>query len=157
MCMANITGVKPACGDTSMCSRCDDGQLFACTSRTTFAYCSNGDAQGASVPCPDQYFCSVAGAKDGTPCTIACEPDPSDTCDRESDDSDGGTSTTTSTSTSSPTTPTTPTSSPTTSPTTPTTSPTTTSAATPTDASAFCQQQQKAGRFALPNDTVCTR
>ncbi|KAH8415736.1 hypothetical protein KR222_011654 [Zaprionus bogoriensis] len=140
MCMANATNVTPACGDTSLCEKCDSNQLFACTSRNTFGNCVNGVLQNPGrVTCPDGYVCSVAGAATGTPCVLTCDPDVLDTCDREddgstdvpSDDPTNGNSTTTATTTS-------------------------TTAATPTDATAFCQLQQAAGRYAIPNDTVCT-
>lgn len=83
MCMANITGVTPACGDTSQCSRCSEGQIFTCTSRTSFAYCSDGEAQGSGIFCPPDYFCSVYGAAVGSPCALVCEPALGDICDRD--------------------------------------------------------------------------
>ncbi|KAH8280811.1 hypothetical protein KR044_006583, partial [Drosophila immigrans] len=55
---------KPAsCGDTSSCGLCNHNNVFACTSRNTFAFC-----YGAPTPstengtCPDGRFCDASSA-----------------------------------------------------------------------------------------------
>nr|ADL59610.1 MIP24315p [Drosophila melanogaster] len=55
-------GENPAsCGDTDSCGQCAPNYTFACTSRSTFAFCF-----GAITPtnvtgsCPDGYFCDAS-------------------------------------------------------------------------------------------------
>ncbi|KAH8406107.1 hypothetical protein KR215_005344 [Drosophila sulfurigaster] len=158
MCVSTDLGLTPACGDTSNCDQCSDGQTYACTTRTTFGLCSNGTVVNPQrITCPSGYFCSVSGAASGEPCAAGCEAADVDVCDRETDSNSTDTSTTTTTT--APTTGSTTLSTAddsTDSTTESSTSSSTSSTATPTDATAFCQTNQKAGRFAIPNDTVCT-
>ncbi|EDV50735.1 uncharacterized protein LOC6545410 [Drosophila erecta] len=50
-----------SCGDTDSCGQCAPNYTFACTSRSTFAFCF-----GAITPtnvtgsCPDGYFCDAS-------------------------------------------------------------------------------------------------
>ncbi|XP_039488645.1 LOW QUALITY PROTEIN: uncharacterized protein LOC120450001 [Drosophila santomea] len=50
-----------SCGDTDSCGQCAPNYTFACTSRSTFAFCF-----GATTPtnvtgsCPDGYFCDAS-------------------------------------------------------------------------------------------------
>lgn len=52
-----------SCGDTDSCGRCNANNVFACTSRTTFAFCF-----GATTPttvngtCPAGRFCDASSA-----------------------------------------------------------------------------------------------
>ncbi|KAM8709009.1 hypothetical protein ACLKA7_015905 [Drosophila subpalustris] len=141
ICMSLDMELKPTCGDVSNCGQCDSDAIFACTTHTSFGKCVDGVlANPNRITCPSGYFCSVKGAPTGNPCVAGCEPDPNDTCDRETESNDG------SSTTESPTT-----SSPTTSSPTPTPTP-----STSVNATAVCQREQKAGRIAIPNDTVCT-
>ncbi|XP_034482021.1 uncharacterized protein LOC117787577 [Drosophila innubila] len=130
ICLSLDSGFKSDCGDTSNCGQCGDNAIFACTTQTSFGKCVDGELPNPErISCPSGSFCSVKGAAAGDPCVYACEPDSSDTCDREKEsDSDNDTTATI---------------------------PTPTNTPPPQDASSFCQTQQKAGRFAIPNDTVC--
>lgn len=50
-----------SCGDTSSCGKCNSNQVFACTSRTTFAFCF-----GSTIPseiegsCPAGKICDAS-------------------------------------------------------------------------------------------------
>lgn len=52
-----------SCGDTSSCGKCNSNQVFACTSRTTFAFCF-----GATIPsetvgsCPLGKICDASSS-----------------------------------------------------------------------------------------------
>ncbi|TMW52557.1 hypothetical protein DOY81_002382 [Sarcophaga bullata] len=67
-----------SCGDTSSCGKCNSNQVFACTSRTTFAFCF-----GATIPsetvgsCPLGTICDASSSDfcvdQLTPTSIVCE------------------------------------------------------------------------------------
>ncbi|EDW11760.1 uncharacterized protein LOC6576327 [Drosophila mojavensis] len=69
-----------SCGDTDSCGRCNANNVFACTSRTTFAFCF-----GATTPttvngtCPVGRFCDASTADicvaKPTPNSIICHLD----------------------------------------------------------------------------------
>ncbi|XP_023160911.2 uncharacterized protein LOC111592746 [Drosophila hydei] len=80
------TDVPPACGDTSKCNQCGNGEIYACASLTTFGSCDGGELMPERSTCPNEWFCSIRGASIGTPCVLACEPDVDDTCDRIDND-----------------------------------------------------------------------
>ncbi|XP_043865865.1 uncharacterized protein LOC6581685 isoform X2 [Drosophila mojavensis] len=162
---------EPACPYTVKCGKCDAGQIFACTSLTTFGACHAGQLLPERSICPKDYYCSVRGAANGNPCNLVCEPDVEDSCDRVEDDIVTPTPTPSTSSpdpTPDPTAGSTagstpdPTAGSTSDVTTPTTIATTTIATTTTtaeptfDPTAYCQGIQKIGNFAIPNDTVCT-
>ncbi|XP_032598791.1 uncharacterized protein LOC6557068 [Drosophila grimshawi] len=130
-------GTPSACGDISTCAQCDNSQMYACDSLHTFGICDRGVLLPERSTCPENSFCSVSGASIGLPCVFTCTPEDGNTCDRVDKNINIPPTTTTPTTT----TPTT------TTPTTP---------APPTNGNAFCQNNKKAGRYAIPNDTVCT-
>ncbi|KAI8121367.1 hypothetical protein CVS40_7539 [Lucilia cuprina] len=67
-----------SCGDTSSCGKCNSNQVFACTTRTTFAFCF-----GSTVPsevvgsCPQGKICDASSAEicvdELTPTSIVCD------------------------------------------------------------------------------------
>ncbi|XP_017474252.1 PREDICTED: uncharacterized protein LOC108364890, partial [Rhagoletis zephyria] len=54
-------GAAASCGDTSSCGLCNANQVFACTSRTTFAFCFGAtrptDVNGT---CPTGWLCDAS-------------------------------------------------------------------------------------------------
>ncbi|XP_061395607.1 uncharacterized protein LOC133331222 [Musca vetustissima] len=67
-----------SCGDTSSCGICNSNQVFACTSRTTFAFCF-----GATIPsdvvgsCPTGMICDASSSdfcvRELKPTSIVCD------------------------------------------------------------------------------------
>ncbi|XP_065361534.1 uncharacterized protein LOC135955152 [Calliphora vicina] len=67
-----------SCGDTSSCGKCNSNQVFACTTRTTFAFCF-----GSTIPsevvgsCPGGKICDASSADfcvdELTPNSIVCD------------------------------------------------------------------------------------
>ncbi|XP_064541360.1 uncharacterized protein LOC135430566 [Drosophila montana] len=155
------TDSLPICGDTSKCAQCSNGEMYACASRTTFGRCDDGVLLPERSPCPTDWFCSVSGAAIGDPCVSRCEPDSQDTCDMVENESgttttpDPGT-TSSPTATADPSTTASSTSDSSSSSSSSSGTSSATTAAPPFDADQYCRGIQKAGRFAIPNDTDCT-
>ncbi|XP_026848841.1 cell wall protein DAN4 [Drosophila persimilis] len=81
-CMANSTSVLRGCGDVSVCGVCADiATKFTCTSRNTFAACSNGAITAYTQTCKNNFVCSTASATAGTPCVSHCKGATGDVCD----------------------------------------------------------------------------
>ncbi|XP_034658895.1 integumentary mucin C.1 isoform X3 [Drosophila subobscura] len=81
-CMANGTSAVRGCGDVSVCGVCPDvSTKFTCTSRNTFAACSNGAITAYTQTCKDNFVCSALLAATGTPCVSHCKGKTGDVCD----------------------------------------------------------------------------
>ncbi|XP_013116903.1 uncharacterized protein LOC106094246 [Stomoxys calcitrans] len=59
VCIAAESGVEPDCLPKTACSKCDENQLFTCTSSTTYARCIDGQVQSVSYKCPRHLFCDT--------------------------------------------------------------------------------------------------
>ncbi|XP_055912357.1 uncharacterized protein LOC129946255 [Eupeodes corollae] len=68
-------GWKPSCGDKSQCGVCNSNRVFACTGRTTFAFCFGSntptDVKGT---CPYGYICDLTSTSICVPDRIGLEP-----------------------------------------------------------------------------------
>ncbi|BFF97946.1 salivary glue protein Sgs-3 [Drosophila madeirensis] len=81
-CMANGTSAVRGCGDVSVCGVCSDvSTKFTCTSRNTFAACSNGAITAYTQTCKDNFVCSAPSAATGTPCVSHCKGKTGEVCD----------------------------------------------------------------------------
>ncbi|XP_034121774.1 cell wall protein DAN4 isoform X2 [Drosophila guanche] len=81
-CMANGTAAVRGCGDVSVCGVCPDVTAkFTCTSRNTFAACSNGAITAYTQTCKDNFVCSAPSAAAGTPCVSHCRGITGEVCD----------------------------------------------------------------------------
>ncbi|XP_037820593.1 threonine-rich protein [Lucilia sericata] len=85
-CMDKDLPVSPACGDTSNCGKCSkepnaDG-MFACTSRTTFTMCLDGELSDIRLTCPEDQICDISKGKNKEyPCVPSCKENEIEFCD----------------------------------------------------------------------------
>ncbi|KAM7355569.1 uncharacterized protein ACRADG_001597 [Cochliomyia hominivorax] len=73
---------SPACEPNKGCGDCRIGELFACTSRTTFAQCHDGKLTTFTGVCPEGFVCETR--EGGEICKNECDRPNKLECDRES-------------------------------------------------------------------------
>ncbi|KAH8380137.1 hypothetical protein KR009_009132 [Drosophila setifemur] len=89
ICFGDSPSITRGCGDTAKCGLCSEGEVFACTSRTSFGLCRDGVVSSDNMNCTSGNICSAEAAASGIdPCVSRCSVDESDICDLELDADD---------------------------------------------------------------------